>query len=301
MIRLGALGDFVLSFSAFAAIRKKHQTDHITLLTTRPYVDLAQRSPWFDTVLIDSRPKWWQISRVWTLHETIKGFDFVYDLQTSSRSSFYYYLAGRPLWSGIAQRASHRHRNPHRNFMHTLDRQKDQLVEAGITEFPVFDLSWLAGPISSFGLPQHYSLFVPGAAPHRPAKRWPAAYFGHIAAWLEKHYILRTVVVGSAADKTLAEEILSYCSSAIDLTGKTALTDLAALAAKAHFALGNDTGPMHMAALMGCPCVVLFSQESKPELTAPRGQRDGQVRVLKEPDLANLSEECVKRAISEII
>ena len=48
--------------------------------------------------------------------------------------------------------------------------------------------------------------------------------------------------------------------------------------------MGNDTGPMHLAAAVGCPCVVLFSADSDPALTAPRGR----VRVLRAPHLADL-------------
>ena len=61
VIRLGALGDFVLSFRAFAAIRAHHAGDRITLLTTPPYAELAQVSPWFDEVRTTGRPAWYDL------------------------------------------------------------------------------------------------------------------------------------------------------------------------------------------------------------------------------------------------
>lgn len=281
VIKLGALGDVVLAFGPFAAIRAHHPDAHITLLTTAPFAELARRSPWFDAVEVDARPRWWDLPGLRDLRRTLRGYDFVYDLQTSGRSSRYFRLAGRPPWSGIARGASHPHANPDRDAMHTVERQREQLRMAGIPDVPAPDLSWLTagGPV----LPPPYALLVPGAAPHRPAKRWPAERFGALAALLAERGV-HPVVAGTAAEAPLAAAILAACPAAEDLTGRTSLFDLAGLAARASLAVGNDTGPMHLAAAVGCPCVVLFSADSDPALTAPRGR----VRVLRADRLADL-------------
>ena len=291
VIKLGALGDFMLAFGPFAAIRAQHPAAEVTLLTTAPFADLARDSRWFDRVLTDSRPRWWDLPALVRLRRALQGFDFVYDLQTSGRSSHYHRMAGRPPWSGIARGASHPHANPARDRMHTLDRQREQLAMAGIPAVPPPDLSWLmaGGPV----LPQPYALLVPGAAPHRPAKRWPAARFGELARLLNRQG-LRPVVAGAGADRPLAAEIAAACPATLDLTGRTTLTDLAGLSARAALAVGNDTGPMHLAAAMGCRCVVLFSGRSDPALTAPRGR----VTVLRETDLADLPVERVAAALA---
>ncbi len=281
VIRLGALGDFVLSCAAFAAIRARHAGDAITLLTTAPFADLARGAPWFDRVAIDARPGWWNLPGLLRLARSLRGFDFVYDLQTSARSSRYFLLAGRPPWSGIAHGCSHPHANPARDAMHTLERQRDQLAAAGITAFPPPDLSWLAG--RAFDLPTPYALLVPGAAPHRPEKRWPAGHFAALAATLKQRGVT-PVVLGSAAEAKLAAAI----PAATDLTGRTSLADIATLARGAAFAVGNDTGPMHLAAAVGCRSVVLFSAASDPALTAPRGPGGTWPTVLRAADLADL-------------
>lgn len=291
VIKLGALGDFMLAFGPFAAIRAQHPAAEVTLLTTAPFADLARDSRWFDRVLTDSRPRWWDLPALVRLRRALQGFDFVYDLQTSGRSSHYHRMAGRPPWSGIARGASHPHANPARDRMHTLDRQREQLAMAGIPAVPSPDLSWLTAGGSV--LPQPYALLVPGAAPHRPAKRWPAARFGELARLLNRQG-LRPVVAGAGADRPLAAEIAAACPATLDLTGRTTLTDLAGLAARAALAVGNDTGPMHLAAAMGCRCVVLFSGRSDPALTAPRGR----VTVLRETDLADLPVERVAAALA---
>ena len=290
ILRLGALGDFVLSFAAFAAIRAQHATEHVTLLTTAPFTDLAARAPWFDAVRVDARPAWWNLPGVIVLARRLRGFDLVYDLQTSARSARYFRLAGRPAWSGVAPGCAHPHANPARDAMHTLERQREQLEMAGLTDFPPPDLSWLTG--AAFELPRPYALLVPGAAPHRPEKRWPAAQFARLAGRLRRRGIA-PVVLGSRAEAALAAAI----PAAIDLTGRTTLADIATLARGAAVAVGNDTGPMHLIAAIGCPCVVLFSAASDPALTAPRGPDGGWPRVLRVADLADLPEPRVAAAL----
>ncbi len=183
--------------------------------------------------------------------------------------------------------------------MHTLERQREQLAMAGVMEAPV-DLEWLSSPSPLAGAGRGeggYCLLIPGAAPHRPRKRWPAAKFGELAAILLARG-LTPVILGTAAEAPLAAAIRAVCPAAIDLTGQTSIPDIAAIAARATFAVGNDTGPMHLAAAMGCRAIVLFSADSDPALTAPRGPGGTWPVVLRAPDLADLTVERVAAALA---
>ncbi len=99
-------------------------------------------------------------------------------------------------------------------------------------------------------------------------------------------------MVGTAAEAPLAATILARAPEAIDLTGRTDLFQLAALGRDARFVLANDTGPAHLIAAAGAPCVVLFSANSDPALCAPRGRVD----ILAARSLADLPVESVWRA-----
>jgi ADP-heptose:LPS heptosyltransferase len=297
VIRLGALGDFVQSFGPFSAIRAHHPEARITLLTTAPFVDLARRAPWFDEVVVDARPRWWNPLGIIRLRSRLRGYDFVYDLQTSVRSSRYFILAGRPPWSGIARGASHPHDNPLRDLMHTRERQREQLEAAGIFFNADPDLSWLPpGP----DLPLPFALLVPGAAPHRPKKRWPVEHYGELATILAARG-LTPVVIGTSAEMPLAAAIAKVCPQALDLTGKTDIADLYGIASRATLAIGNDTGPMHLAAASGCPCAVLFSADSDPALTSPRGPDGAWPVLLRVPDLQMLSVAEVAARVAEML
>lgn len=297
VIKLAALGDFVQAFGPFAAIRAHHPGAHITLLTTPPYAPLARRSPWFDAVWEDGRPAWTSIGAVWRLVRRLRGAGFgrVYDLQTSARSSRYRRLLGRRVeWSGIAPGASHPHANPGRDLLHTVERQREQLEMAGVTDFPAPALDWLDDDIGGLGLPARFALLVPGASPGRPGKRWPVESFAALAGGLG----LPVAVVGGKAEASLAATIAAAAPGCIDLTGRTSLVALGAVARRAAFAIGNDTGPTHLLAAAGCPTLALFGDDSDPALCAPRGQA---VAVLRHAPLAGLAVAEVRAALAALV
>lgn len=304
VIRLGALGDFVMSLGPFAAIRAHHPDAHVTLLTTTPYADLGRACGAFDEVWIDARPSLWQIGGWLALRAKLRGgtFSRVYDLQTSDRSGFYFRLMGpgrRPDWSGITPGASHPDTNPERGHTHTIERQREQLRQAGITQVPPADLSWAQADLTRFALEPPYALIVPGGAPHRPEKRWPISLYIDIASRLAARG-LQPVVIGGPAEKELGEEIVAACAPATDLTGATGFQEIAVMARGAKVALGNDTGPMHLIALARCPSVVLFSGASDPVRTAPRApERAVPVAVLQKNELADLDVNTVWAAVAE--
>ena len=298
VIRHGALGDFCLSFAPFAAIRAFHPAARITLLTTAPFAPLASASPWFDRVLVDRRPRWWQPVELLRLGGHLRGYNRVYDLQTSARSRRYHLFTGAAEWSGIGRRVSHPHANPDRDRMHTLERQREQLAIAGVPQAPV-DLRWLADAPAP-EVPTPFALLVAGAAPHRPAKRWPAERFGALAAALAKRG-LTPVVIGTANEAAAAAAITAVCPTTVDLVGQTDIPAIAALAARASIAVGNDTGPMHLAAAMGAPCVVLFSADSDPVLTAPRTPGGGWPTILRRDNLADLPLATVAAACERLL
>ena len=295
VMKLGALGDFAQAFGPFAAIRAHHPGAEITLLTTPPFAPLARQAPWFDLVWEDGRPK--GLAALWALGRRLRAARFgrVYDLQTSDRSSRYRWLVGRGVeWSGIAAGASHPHANPRRDFMHTVERQREQLAMAGIGQFPALALDWLDADITRFVLPERFALLIPGASPGRPAKRWPVENFAALAAALD----IPAVILGGPTEASLGATITQTAPGARDLTGKTSFADIAALARRAAFCIGNDTGPTHLAAVAGCPTLALFGEDSDPALCAPRGPR---VAVLRRQPLASLPLADVQGALQDLI
>jgi ADP-heptose:LPS heptosyltransferase len=277
---------------AAAAIREFHRDAEITLLTTAPYADFARRAAYFDQVWIDQRPGWSNPIGIFRLARRLRAgrFDRVYDLQTRLRTNFYFLLMreGRDLeWSGIARGSSHQQPDtPERRRMHTLDREADQLAVAGIQgPIPPPDLSWASADVTRFALPGDYVLLIPGGAVHRPEKRWPLERYVVLARLLAAAS-LAPVIVGGPDERELGKAIAAAVLEARDLTGQTDFADIVALARAARRAVGNDTGPMHLAVAGGAPATVLYSRASDPALTAPRGD---DVVILRRDDLAELT------------
>jgi ADP-heptose:LPS heptosyltransferase len=300
VIKHSALGDFILALGAFKAIRTHHPDAHITLLTTAPFADMARRCGWFDAVEIDPKPTLFQW-RAWLRLRrflTRSGFEWVYDLQHSGRTHTYFRFFGRqkPAWSGIAKGCSHPHRNPDRNAMHTLERQAEQLSDAGIAATPVPDLDWLDGDVMGFDLPTRFALLVPGGAPHRPDKRWPAKRYGALATALVTRGLV-PVLIGTSAESAEIAAIAEAAPQSRNLLGQTSFGQIVALARHAAVAIGNDTGPMHLIAATDCPAVVLFSKASAPAQTQPRGAA---VTVIQRDALSTIDPETVLAAATEI-
>ena len=298
VIKLGALGDVIVSFGPLAAIRRHHPGAAITILTTPPFGDLFRRSGQVAEVLTCGRPRLWRLGAVLDLRARLRSarFSRVYDLQTNGRTALYYRLMGpgrRPEWSGTARGCSHPHTNPHRRRMHALDRLSDQLAIAGVHGVTRPNMDWMDATLDDLPLPPRFVLLVTGSSPGRPEKRWPTARFARLANRLAGRGF-GSILVGTRAEADANREIAEACASVVDLTGWTSLNQLAALARRAEGAVGNDTGPMHLAALVGCPSLVLFSAASDPARHAPVGHDVGLMQQAK------LSELSVDRVFSAL-
>jgi ADP-heptose:LPS heptosyltransferase len=289
VIKHGALGDVILATGAMKSIRAHHPHARLTLLTTKPYAALLE--PWglFDGIWVDNRPKWYELAGVFALANQLRSRPFmrVYDLQTSDRSSSYLrlFLTPKPEWSGIAVGASHRHATPERTSLHTIDRESQQLQIAGIAEVFPPDIAWMHGTASPQGLTPPYALIVAGGSAHRPEKRYPEVHYITLAGMMAAEGV-QPVLIGGGAEAELLSRIATAIPSALNVCNQTSFGDIADLAREAVYAVGNDTGPMHIIAAAGCRSVVLFSHASNPDLCAPRGNH---VTIIRRPDLSTLS------------
>jgi len=108
----------------------------------------------------------------------------------------------------------------------------------------------------------------PGAF-YGAAKRWLPERFAAVADIVARRRGARVVIVGSADERTLAEEIASVLQApARVLCGETTLAELVGVLSRLKLLLTNDSGPMHLAAALGVPLVAVFGATNWRE-TAP--------------------------------
>ena len=288
VIKLSALGDFIQAFGAMRAIKAHHSDASITLLTTKSYAQLAEKSGYFHHIIIDERPKLFQIKKWFNLTQILnaKRFSRVYDLQYNDRTSIYFKLfIKKPEWVGIAKNASHRNVTTDKNTTPAFNRHKQTLSLAGIEKIKIDKLEWIESDISHFYLKDPHALIIAGSAPSRPEKRWDATHYADLCKKLIEQGI-QPILLGTKSEKNVTDKIQILCPKVINLTEKTSLFDIIALARTAIFAIGNDTGPMHMIAPTGCQTLVLFSKHSNPIQSKPLGEN---VRILQKDNINNIS------------
>lgn len=96
--------------------------------------------------------------------------------------------------------------------------------------------------------------FAPGAG--APKRMWLVYNFTALGAWLKKEYDARIVVVGGPGEEHLGQELQRQLGDrVINVVGKTTLRQTAALLKRCNLFVGNDAGPMHLAAAAGVPVV----------------------------------------------
>jgi ADP-heptose:LPS heptosyltransferase len=119
-----------------------------------------------------------------------------------------------------------------------------------------------------------YILFSLGAK--LPDKDWGEANWKRVLNRISQaHPGLGAVAIGAADESEPTRRVLSvWAGPTLDLCGRTPPRISALVGEGALFYLGHDSGPMHLAALVGTPCVAVFSARAKPGVWFPRGQRN---------------------------
>jgi heptosyltransferase-2 len=113
-----------------------------------------------------------------------------------------------------------------------------------------------------------FAALMPGAE-YGPAKRWPAAHFGALAAALAAGGA-DVVVLGSAKERSIGDDVVTRAANARvrNLAGATSLADVVDLLAVSEVAVSNDSGLLHVAAAAGASVVALYGSSS-PKFTPP--------------------------------
>ena len=106
----------------------------------------------------------------------------------------------------------------------------------------------------------------------KPSKLWPKSNFALLIDKLIENIGGQIILVGSTDEIEMVKEIIELINhKVVNLTGKLNLFQLAGIIDKADLVIGNDSGPMHIAAAVKTPVVALFSGVNIPHLWYPYG------------------------------
>jgi ADP-heptose:LPS heptosyltransferase len=129
------------------------------------------------------------------------------------------------------------------------------------------------------GVVPPYAIFCPGSG--WPGKNWSPVSFAALIDGVRDRFGLLPVLCGGPDEVALSHQVAASCRQPpVNLAGKTGWPELAVLIRDAALFVGNDSGPMHLAAAFDTPCVAFFGPTS-PGKWGPRGRRQ---RVLRHVD-----------------
>jgi heptosyltransferase-2 len=112
----------------------------------------------------------------------------------------------------------------------------------------------------------------PGAE-YGPAKRWPADRFAEVATAVAAKSPVKWILFGTKSDASVGDQIANALGDlCINRIGQTTVEQLIEELRQCRLLLTNDTGTMHLGALLGVPVVAIFGS-TEPGLTGPLGNR----------------------------
>ena len=294
IVRTDRIGDVLLSTPVIKALRDEYPNAYIAMLVS-PYArDIVEGNPYLDEVLIydkDGKHKSWVGSMLFALALRKRRFDLALILHPINRVHVLTFGAGIPRRVGynkkfgflLTDRIKH---TKHLEKKHETEYSLDVLRFLGIEPkdkslfMPIKEESeqWAENLFGELGIgPSDKLLAVhPGAS--CPSKIWPQERFAQIADRMIEQYGFKVLVVSGPKDLRLARDMLSRMQhSAIDLAGKTSVSQLASVLKRCQLFISNDSGPVHIASAVSTPVISIFGRSQKglgPERWGPVGERD---------------------------
>ena len=315
LIRLGALGDVVRTLPAFASIRAHYPRAHLAWLVERNAESAVRAQPGVDEVLLFPREELEAALRAWQPLSMLREagrfvadlrrhrFDLVLDFHAILKSGLIARLSGASLRVGYdrphsreaAWRFANRRARIEPARISRFDRNAALIEFLGIRRAPVAEAAPADVPVlpiepsraDRFALqrgsrPDSAPIVIhPGTSPATPYKRYPVEAWGEVARRLADDGFLCIVTAGPADSETgLARAVVESSAGAAELAPPTpTLADLAALYSTCRLFLGSDSGPLHVASLVGTPVVQVLGPTDPVENRPFRGTPSRSVRV----------------------
>lgn len=273
IVKLSAIGDVIHGIPTAVALRRAFPAARIGWVVEGRSADVLAGHQAIDHLF--RLPRRWLTSprTVLRLRHQLRWFgaDVALDLQGLLKSGVATLLSGARTRIGHARPSSREHAwltytHPVKaGSTHIVDRNCDLLAALGLSvPAPAFEMPrW---PVSrervtrwldALRLAAPPVLLNPGAG--WASKRWPVDRFAATARALHRRHDQPTIVVwGGAEERALAERIAAESFGAALVAPETSLQDLGELCRLARLVISGDTGPLHLAAAVGTPCVGLF-------------------------------------------
>jgi len=306
--RIGNLGDTVVALPAIEAVRRRFPQARMTLLTERHpnsrFVVASDVLPpgLFDDCVTyhssdgrtDPRNLLALLPRLWRLR-----FDLLVYLAPRRRSRWsvgrdllFFKLAGIRRMIGYQGRVALGPRHPGeplRALAHEADYLLDLVAQGGIPVPPPSEraidlglgsaeLSWARNYLCSRRVPLEGFPMAISPGSKAESKRWPEAHFAQIGARLIRVYDIFPIVFGGPEDAGLGDRLIAAWGRGVNTAGQLSIRQSAAALSFCRLFVGTDSGPTHLAAAVGVPCVGIYAAIDFPGRWHPYGRRHVVIR-----------------------
>lgn len=288
IVLLGAIGDVARALPMAVRIKKHWPKTELHWAVEPISKSLLEGHPAIDQLKVFDRPKGFSAFREFLKDIRSEKYELVLDMQRHLKS-------GVSAWSTRAPRRIGFHRRNSRecNWLFSNEqippsphfssktKQFQKFGDVlGLAELSPLEFGLSATPEERVKIEsligrekkaqKHFIAFILGST--WPSRFWQAEAYAQLALRLAQDFSIHSLLLGAKGEREFAERImtLSGPGAATNLVGKTSLRDLVPVFERASCALGSDSGPMHIAAAVGCPVISLWGSTS-PARSAPYG------------------------------
>ncbi len=292
--RLSAIGDCILTWPMLTALKKAWPTSHITWVVDCAASQLLEKHPCVDEVIRLRKGFLLRPRELYSIRNELQKrcFQMVVDPQGLAKSALLAWLSNAPIRLGFDSCQSRECASffytakRHPLSQHIVEKQLE-LLEMCYIDLPTtddtgrmnVDFGWddalldsteVDDAMDQLGLrAKQFVLMNPGAG--WESKRWPLDRFSVLSEKIKEATGLTSVIAwGGERERDFARTIVALAPQSTVLAPPTNLVSLAQWCHRARLFVGSDTGPMHLAAAVGTPCVAMFGT-SLPQRCGPYG------------------------------
>ena len=298
VVKLSAIGDVIHALPVSYAIKETYPEAKVTWVVEPPAYDILKDNPYIDNIIVFEKKKFKSMRGFlknygpFTKILNADKYDASLDLQGLFKSAAIAWSAKAPIRLGTCNMREMSHKvsrpvvGPNANG-HIVERYLDVVRELGCqvnkVVFPMEisqrDQQAAEGAMQQAGIRMENPYVVLAVGANWPNKRWPTRYYAKLSDWLYDRKIIPVIIGGGMLDSTLAGEIDAEAEiPPIILVGKTTLKQLAHVIKNAKAVVGGDTGPVHLAAGLGVPTVMVMGP-TDANRNGPHGQLENAIEA----------------------
>lgn len=268
------MGNLLVALASVAALARAAQGRSLVVLD-HSYQDIAAAVPGLGPILyfprhaLSTGPIGRRLAATWTLVRELRRFDaeLLIDLDGLRTSGWLSRLARARVKTGSAaaqdSRAYSQLLPPQRSHPHRFHDYaaycRHWLGVAPTPGYAAFARVPADGLLRRVGVRAAAPLVSIHVGATKDYKQWPARHFAQLADWLVEQGFQVALIGAGRSDGERIAQVLGQCRRQMhNLHNQLRLSELIALFQASRFFVGNDSGPMHLAAAAGIPVFALF-------------------------------------------